>query len=145
MQTVGCEACWSSDAPAAFKIVCKVPIAERLIDESHYIVLIRQCLHCSQRYLQMTTETVDWADGEDPIYRTIVPIDQGEYGRLTTAVALGTGVIESVAVGRQSLKYDFPKGQESPTVYWSAVCGCPGRDSRLNARLGNWLGWCLLE
>ncbi|HEU4872420.1 MAG TPA: hypothetical protein VFT44_04910 [Pyrinomonadaceae bacterium] len=36
------------------------------------------CPSCSQRYLQVTTETVDWKDGEDPIFRTIIPIDDEE-------------------------------------------------------------------
>ena len=118
MREVGCKGCWSADAKAAWEVIKTVPIQERLIDESHYIVLVRGCPACGQHYLQVTTETIDWDDGEDPIYGTVVPVDEAARHRLTTADPLGTDVIEGVGVGRRSLKYDFPKGQE-PSVYWS--------------------------
>jgi hypothetical protein len=75
------------------------------------------CPSCSQHYLQVTTETVDWDDGEDPIYRTIIPIDDAERTELTSSKHLDAKVIESVGVGRQSLKFDWPKKQE-PSTYW---------------------------
>ena len=78
MSQCGCDKCWASEASKAWKAVTSIPIEEYLIDESHYIVSIRNCPSCSQRYLQVTTETVDWTDGEDPIFRTIIPIDDEE-------------------------------------------------------------------
>lgn len=117
MSQFGCDKCWSADASEAWEAVTSTPIEGRLIDESHYIVSIRKCPSCSQRYLQVTTEIVDWKDGEDPIYRTIIPIDDGEGARLATSKPLDTSVIEAVGVGRRSLKYDWPKG-ENPSTYW---------------------------
>jgi hypothetical protein len=75
------------------------------------------CPSCSQHYLQVTTETVDWENGEDPIYRTIIPIDDAERTELTSNKHLDANVIESVGVGRQSLKFGWPKNQE-PSTYW---------------------------
>lgn len=117
MQEVGCKACWSADVDAAWEVIKTVPVHERLIDESHYMVLLRHCQACGQHYLQVTTETVDFYDGEDPIYRTVVPIDEAERQRLLAAAPLRTDVIERIGVDRQALKYDLPKGQE-PSVYW---------------------------
>ena len=118
MSPSGCDKCWSSESSDAWEAVTSIPIEVQLIDESHYIVSIRACPFCSQRYLQVTTEVVDWEDGEDPIYRTIVPIDNAERARLTTtSKSLDTSVIEAVGVGKRSLKYAWPKGQE-PTTYW---------------------------
>jgi hypothetical protein len=118
MSEYGCEECWSSEAAEAWRAVRSIPIQAHLIDESHYIVSIRLCPSCSQHYLQVTTETVDWKDGEDPIYRTIIPIDDAERTELTSSKRLDANVIEGVGVGRQSLKFDWPKNQE-PSTYWS--------------------------
>jgi hypothetical protein len=117
MSEYGCEECWSSEASAAWRAVTSIPIQAYLIDESHYIVSIRVCPSCSQHYLQVTTETVDWKDGEDPIYRTIIPIDDAERTELTSRECLDADVIESVGVGRQSLKFGWLKNQE-PSTYW---------------------------
>ena len=117
MSEYGCEECWSSEASAAWRAVTSIPIQAYLIDESNYIVSIRVCPSCSQHYLQVTTETVDWKDGEDPIYRTIIPIDDAERTKLTSRECLDADVIESVGVGRQSLKFGWLKNQE-PSTYW---------------------------
>ena len=117
MNEYGCEKCWASEAPKAFGAVTSIPIEAHLIDESHYIVSIRMCPSCSQHYLQVTTETIDWKDGEDPVYRTIIPIDDAERDRFTVSKPLDTNVIESVGIGRRSLKYDWPKDEE-PSTYW---------------------------
>ena len=118
MSEYGCEECWSSEASEAWKAVTSTPIQTYLIDESHYIVSIRMCPSCSQYYLQVTTETVDWKDGEDPIYRTIIPIEDAERNELTSLKSLDAKVIEGVGVERQSLKFDWPKNQD-PRTYWT--------------------------
>ncbi|HEY0763293.1 MAG TPA: hypothetical protein VGD61_13065 [Pyrinomonadaceae bacterium] len=117
MSEYGCKKCWSSEASEAWKAVTSIPIQAYLIDESHYIVSIRACPSCSQHYLQVTSETVDWKDGEDPIYRTIMPIDDAERTELTASKYVDANVIEGVGVGRQSLRFDCPKNQE-PSTYW---------------------------
>ena len=119
MSQCGCDKCWSSEASKAWKAVTSIPIEEYLIDESHYIVSIRNCPSCSQRYLQVTTETVDWKDGEDPIFRTIIPIDDEERASLTANRPPKTSVLEAIGPGRRSLKYAWQKGEE-PSTYWGA-------------------------
>ena len=118
MSEYGCKQCWAPEAAEAWRAVTNIPIEAYLIDESHYIVSIRKCPSCSQHYLQVTTETVDWKDGEDPIYRTIIPIDDAEHLELTSSKNLDTNNIEGVGVGRQSLRFDWPKNQE-PSTYWT--------------------------
>ncbi len=117
MSQFGCDRCWSSEASVAWQAVTDIPIEMFLIDESHYIVSIRACPSCSQRYLQVTTEIIDWTDGEDPVHRTIIPIDNAERARLTIGKAPDTSVIEAVGAGRRSLNHDWPKGQD-PSTYW---------------------------
>jgi len=94
------------------------PIQAKLIDEAHFIVSIRACPKCRQHYLQVTTETVDWQDGEDPIHRTVIPLDPEERDRLQLRRPLDAGTLEGVGIGRRSLQYDWPKGQGASTS-WS--------------------------
>ncbi len=118
MNRFGCKECWALDAVDAYEVVTRVPIETYLIDESHYIVSIRTCPSCSQHYLQLTTETVDWEDGDDPVFRTIIPIDKLEREGLVDGKPVDTLTIERIGVGRRSLKFDWPKGQD-PSTYWS--------------------------
>ena len=117
MEEYGCTKCWSSEASEAYEAVKLAPIETRLIDESHFIVSIRTCPSCLQGYLQVTTETVDWVNGEDPISRTIIPIDGAERDRLTVSNPLVAATIEGVGTDRRSLRYDWPKDTE-PSTYW---------------------------
>ena len=119
MSQIGCDRCWAPEASKAWDVIKNVPIEARLIDESHFIVQIRSCPSCSQSYLQVTTEVVDWQDGEDPVSRTVIPIDDEERARLIAAQPLGDETIEGIGAGRQSLRYDWPKGKE-PTLFWGA-------------------------
>ena len=117
MSEYGCDKCWPSKAPEAWEALKSIPVETYLIDESHYIVSIRACATCLQRYLQVTTETVDFEHGEDPIYRKVIPIDEGERARLNASAPPNTEIIEGVGIGRRSLKYAWPKDQEAST-YW---------------------------
>src|SRR4026209_1445815 len=117
MSEYGCEECRSSQASEAWRAFTSIPIQAYQIDESHYIVSIRVCPSCSQHYLQVTTETVDWKDGEGPIHRTIIPIDDAGYTELTSSKRLDANFIEGVGVGRQSLSFSWPTNQE-PSTYW---------------------------
>jgi hypothetical protein len=117
MSKIGCADCWAPEPTSAWDVIKNVPIEVRLIDEPHYIVLVRACPSCSQSYLQVTTERIDWVDGEDPVDRTIIPIGDAERDRLMAVQALGADTIEGIGAGRQSLRYDWPKGKE-PALYW---------------------------
>lgn len=117
MSKPGCEKCWSTDPSAAWDKVTHTAIQTHLIDESHFIVSVRCCGSCSQHFLQVTTETIDWQDGEDPIYRTVIPISQAEKANLLAEKPLSEGAVATVGVGRSALRYDWPKGAE-PSVYW---------------------------
>lgn len=117
MSDFGCSECWALEAEAAWVLITKTPIINRLIDESHYIVSVRRCDSCNQEYLQITTETIDWQDGEDPIYRTVLPISGEERENLTNGRSLSKAFLESIGKDRRSLKYDWPKGTPK-SIYW---------------------------
>ena len=118
MSHFGCDKCWPSEPSIAWEAVRCLPMETHLIDESHFIVGIRRCPVCAQRYLQVTTEQVDWADGDDPVSRTIIPLDEVEYGQLTDCESPTVSLIEGVGLNRRSLRFDWFKEAE-PSIYWS--------------------------
>lgn len=115
----GCEVCWPSSADLAYEALGKLSISASLIDESHYIISLRQCPECSQSFVSVFTETIDWVDGEDPQYRTVMPLLPQEAADLAVAAE---GEMERwlslLAPQRRTLKMDFPKGKDM-TLYWS--------------------------
>lgn len=90
----------------------------KLIDESHHIISLRQCPNCGQSFVSVFTETVDWIDGEDPQYRTVMPLTEQEAAKLEARTQSLEGTLQSLAPERRSLKIDFPKGAKM-TQYWS--------------------------
>jgi hypothetical protein len=81
--------------------------------ESHWSRALLRCRECGQRYVYEFYEEIDWADGEDPQYRTWVPVDSdAEVDRLRQA---GPG---GLAGFRPCLRRDWPKGAPAPTVFW---------------------------
>jgi hypothetical protein len=114
----GCRKCQPDSAEEAAETARGFEFVKRLIDESHYIVSILRCPHCAQAYLSVFTETIDWTDGEDPQYRTLLPIEAQEQEAL---VREGEDLRESTlnALGRErrSLRIDFPKGAPK-RMFW---------------------------
>jgi hypothetical protein len=115
----GCEACYGASAEAFWDRYPGFESIAYLIDDPHDIVRIVSCPSCAQRYVCVTTEFVDWQDGEDPIYRSIVPLTVDESERMR---AQGANVdlrwIESLGSGRRHLCTSWPKGKDQ-SVYWS--------------------------
>jgi hypothetical protein len=118
-QYFGCSHCWPDAADEAVIASRSLDFAISLIDESHYIVSIKRCRDCGQRYLCIFTERIDWIDGEDPQYRTRLPITADETDTLVDlGEALSGDALNALGAGRRSLCDDFPKG--SPRrAFWS--------------------------
>ncbi|MFZ9635016.1 MAG: hypothetical protein ACO3EK_14405, partial [Alphaproteobacteria bacterium] len=94
----GCAACWPEDAAAAWKARDRLGADASVVDESHFIVRILACSACGQRFATVTTEQVDWKDGEDPVQRILIPVTPAE----AAAVAAGHGSAASIAAIDQS-------------------------------------------
>ena len=114
----GCVRCWPTSAEDAWIAKSGSTVDRFLIDEPHYIVSIWLCPTCTQRFLSITTETIDWKDGEDPIYRTLIPITKQEAESLKRSGRPTEDMLNAIGRDRRSLKYDYPK-DSPPTTYWS--------------------------
>lgn len=114
----GCERCWPSSADDAETASRALTREVDLIDESHFHVMIRACTSCSQQFVSIFTETIDWADGEDPQYWTLMPITREEAADLVwRGGSLSEATLDELGVGRRSLRRDHPKG-EAPRSFW---------------------------
>jgi hypothetical protein len=87
---------------------------ETYLDDSHLIRRLLKCRECGQLYFYEMYEEIDWADGEDPIYRTYVPV-----GNKTELDMLKETSTLELLQAFPSLRSDFPKGAKSPKVYWT--------------------------
>lgn len=82
-------------------------------DESHLIRMLLRCPRCGQLYFYEFYEEVDWADGEDPQWRTLVPVaDQASADAIDQ---LPGGALGSYP----AIHMDYPKEATAPgQPYW---------------------------
>jgi len=116
----GCPTCWPELAIDAWEAQSALKAETVLIDDTHFRVWTLRCPGCAQGFVCVFPETIDWADGEDPMYWTVLPITPAESASL---VSLGDSVCErdlnALGSGRRSLRRDFPKSAE-PRCYWGS-------------------------
>jgi hypothetical protein len=116
---VGCEQCWPADPDAVWAARRTRERRTRLVHSSHYIVSILICDSCRQQFVSKFSESIDWIDGDDPQYWTLMPVSAAEADELIrNPVVAVEAQIHELFQGRRSLKHDAPKG-EPRRSYWS--------------------------
>lgn len=118
----GCSRCWPPGPEAAWQARGALRRAAELVDESHLHVLILACPACSQSFLSVFTEIVDWADSDDSQFWSLLPLTPPEAAALQ---ASAPPPWQSFGSGRRTLHRDCPKGAH-PSVYWSEAPGPAG-------------------
>jgi hypothetical protein len=117
-ESFGCERCWPATADAAWEARAALDVEHELIDESHFHVTIRACRSCSQRFVSIFTEMVDWVDGDDPQYWTLLPVTAAEAAKLAEQGSSVTEMeLNAFGPGRRCLRHDHPKGGPARS-YW---------------------------
>jgi hypothetical protein len=122
--------CVGDDSLAAREAIRKAKHIAELVDESHFGVSILRCVRCERHFLSMFCERVDWADGDDPQTRVVVPVSEDEAQRLKSAnVAADESIIlEIVANERRFLYHDMPKGEPETLAWKTRQLFIPGHD-----------------
>lgn len=117
----GCARCWPAKADEAWAARDELRRGETLIGESHFHVITLACPHCAQRFVSVFTETIDWDDGEDPQYWTVLPLTEAEAASLAGGPdgEPSEAALNALGPGRRSLYRDHPKGAP-PRVYWGS-------------------------
>ena len=118
----GCKICWPANADAAWDARKNLRHVDELIDESHFHVTILACTACGQHFISVFTETVDWIDGEDPQYWTVLPLTEPEVdGLLQQRNAISDTTLNALGPGRRSLWRSFPKGMPIQLLWGSGL------------------------
>jgi hypothetical protein len=121
-ETFGCETCWPSDAEAAWKARDALSRGARLADESHFGVTLMSCPHCAQSFVSVFTETIDWADGDDPQYTTLLPLTAEETEALSARPADNmVSALNALDPTRRALCRDYPKGAATRTCWGKGI------------------------
>lgn len=114
----GCDRCWPESPDQAWDALPSLVVEKELVDESHFMVKIRCCPVCSQRFVSVFTELIDWSDGEDPQSWIVLPISQSEALKLEASKSITTD-LNVFASDRRSLRHEHPKGSGAHT-FWGA-------------------------
>ncbi len=117
-ETFGCVTCWPSDAVRAWDHLTVLQGLEEPVAESHFSVRLRCCRQCGQRFLTVFYETIDWDDGKDPQFWTVLPVTETEAGSLIAAGRHAGFELRALAPQRRSLCHDSPKAGPKRS-YWS--------------------------
>ena len=119
IENFGCGRCWPLAADAAWEARGALKAANELIDESHFHVRILECGRCSQRFLSVFTETIDWKDGDDSQYWKLLPLTETEAADLSNRrESLTESKLGAMGPDRRCLRVDHPTGA-GPTVFWA--------------------------
>ena len=114
----GCERCWPASPDAAWQARSALARVAELIDESHFHAMVLACDVCAQQFASVFAETVDWVDGQDPQYWTLLPLTGAEASRLTReGTTSNEAQLNALGPGRRSLRRDHPKSAP-PRTYW---------------------------
>ena len=97
----------AEDFYSAFEVIATY------VEDSHFFLRLLQCKKCGQLYFYQFYEETDWEGGNDPQYKTFIPVEtQAEIETLKNADMRG------LAEFHPRLQSDFPKEADSPNVYW---------------------------
>ncbi len=128
-ENLGCDRCWPPSADAAWEARRQLIRGNPLIDELHYGVWILTCSACSQHFISIFTEEIDWADGDDSQYWIVMPLTQQEAADIAgRGGSLTEEGLNSLASDRRSLRRDYPKGADVPRLFWASGVSIPPHD-----------------
>ena len=83
------------------------------VDDEHLIRRLLRCQECGQLYFYEMYEEIDWVDGDDPQYRTYIPVSD-----MTEVEILNTTATSELLLASPALHSDFPKDAAAPRNYW---------------------------
>jgi hypothetical protein len=118
----GCDACWPPSAAAAWESRGRLTDVASPVDDSHLLVSVLACPDCTQQFVYVFLEFVDWADGDDPQYCTLLPVTEAEAAELAdgdrSAVVARVNALPQT---RRCLQRDSPKGEAERTDWGRGI------------------------
>lgn len=130
----GCATCCPAEPESAWEARDRLKRAAELIDDSHFHVMILKCPACWQEFVSVFAEMIDYVDGEDPQYWSLLPITKAESASLRARVS--EAMLNSLGPDRRCLQRDHPKDAGSDLVLEpGALGGCARLSGRRTAYL----------
>jgi hypothetical protein len=115
----GCEQCYAEDLdPSVAPDHTRYASDPGLENNSHFIVSLRRCKACGQRFISIFTEYVDWELSEDDQYETFMPLTEQEATELVDGARTVFSVGELGAT-RRYLQSDWPS-RTTKTERWTS-------------------------
>lgn len=116
----GCPRCWPAEAKDAWAAVGSLEEGPVLESDSHLHVDIRSCAGCGQRFVFVFLEHVDWEDGDDSQYWTLMPITAQEADELKREADRDiVAALNRLGPDRKCLQRDWPKGASRIEIAWA--------------------------
>ena len=118
---IGCGRCYGRSPKRAWAYYTDgLKIEQLLEDDSHFSVQLRRCVECSQRFVWIFTEFVDWEGGDDAQYRDIVPVTASEAEKIARqGQDLDFRFLEALGTNRRYLRTNWPTGERKEAVGWA--------------------------
>jgi hypothetical protein len=118
----GCDVCWPPSAAAAWEARGKLADVASPVDDSHLLVSVLLCPGCTQRFVYVFLEFVDWADGDDPQYCTLLPVTEAEAAELAEGDRSAVVArVNALPPTRRCLQHDSPKGEPVRTDWGRGI------------------------
>ena len=95
--------------PSADQLRRDLRVIDTYEEESHRIRRLEQCTRCGQLYFYEFYEKVDWVGGNDPQYRTWIPVEDEESAKELSRMNL----FEILQF--PSIRSDFPSDAQDPS------------------------------
>lgn len=112
---MSCARCSPQKLPQDFySHISELEQVTSLLDDSHFMLNIKKCPACQQQYADVWTEFIDWNEGKDAQYSTVIPISDDEAARLIASERQpDLRWLSSLTEGRRKLVLDYPTGKDS--------------------------------
>jgi hypothetical protein len=95
---------------------------QKLINGLHFEVKILVCDRCTQRFVSIFTERINWQGGEDPLYWTLMPITETEAADLIRRQSsLTEASLNALGPGRRCLQHDCPEASAPRTCWGTGI------------------------
>jgi hypothetical protein len=116
-QSFGCRRCYGEDPQTVWVYYEEGLVVEQeLVGDSHFLVQLRRCAECGQRFVWIFGEVVDWERGDDAQPREIVPVSAAEADAVGK---LNHPSLAALGFDRRYLETDWPTDVADPSVEWS--------------------------
>lgn len=84
------------------------------VNDDHWFRKLLKCNECGQMYFYEMVEEIDWVHGNDPQYRTYIPVESEGVAREMSSLSK-----QELMNCFPRLHHDWPSNAKRPKTYWN--------------------------